>query len=74
MEKLLIVEDDETIRSGLKYYLEQEGFDIYQAGTVKEALEKFSKNQLNLVLLDLNLPDGNGFDLYKSMKALKDVP
>lgn len=74
MEKLLIVEDDETIRFGLKYYLEQEGFDIYQAGTVKEALEKFSKNQLNLVLLDLNLPDGNGFDLYKSMKALKDVP
>ena len=74
MEKLLIVEDDETIRFGLKYYLEQEGFDIYQAGTVKEALEKISKNQLNLVLLDLNLPDGNGFDLYKSMKALKDVP
>lgn len=29
---------------------------------------------MNLVLLDLNLPDGNGFDLYKSMKALKDVP
>ena len=74
MEKLLIVEDDETIRFGLKYYLEQEEFDIYQAGTVKEALEKFSKNQLNLVLLDLNLPDGKGFDLYKSMKALKDVP
>lgn len=74
MEKLSIVEDDETIRFGLKYYLEQEEFDIYQSGTVKEALEKFSKNQLNLVLLDLNLPDGNGFDLYKSMKALKDVP
>lgn len=74
MEKLSIVEDDETIRFGFKYYLEQEGFDIYQSGTVKEALEKFSKNQLNLVLLDLNLPDGFGFDLYKSMKALKYVP
>lgn len=44
MEKLSIVEDDETIRFGLKYYLEQEEFDIYQSGTVKEALEKFSKN------------------------------
>lgn len=36
MEKLSIVEDDETIRFGFKYYLEQEGFDIYQSGTEKK--------------------------------------
>lgn len=74
MQKLLIVEDDETIRFGLKYYLEQEGFDVYQAATVKEAYDKFSKTNFDIVLLDLNLPDGNGFDLYRDMKKVKEVP
>ncbi len=74
MQKLLIVEDDETIRFGLKYYLEQEGFDVYQASTVKEAYDKFSKTNFDIVLLDLNLPDGNGFDLYRDMKKVKEVP
>ena len=74
MQKLLIVEDDETIRFGLKYYLEQEGFDIYQAATLKEAFNKFSQTNFDLVLLDLNLPDGNGFDLYRDMQKIKEVP
>lgn len=74
MQKLLIVEDDETIRFGLKYYLEQEGFDIYQAATLKEAFDKFSQTNFDLVLLDLNLPDGNGFDLYRDMQKVKEVP
>lgn len=74
MQKLLIVEDDETIRYGLKYYLEQESFEIYMADTVKLALTKFTKEPIDLVLLDLNLPDGNGFDAYKEMKKLKEVP
>ena len=74
MQKLLIVEDDETIRFGLKYYLEQEGFDIYQAATLKEAFDKFSQTNFDLVLLDLNLPDGNGFDLYRDMQKIKEVP
>ena len=74
MQKLLIVEDDETIRFGLKYYLEQEGFDIFQAATLKEAFNKFSQTNFDLVLLDLNLPDGNGFDLYRDMQKIKEVP
>ncbi|MBS7020874.1 MAG: response regulator transcription factor, partial [Firmicutes bacterium] len=74
MQKILIVEDDETIRYGLKYYLEQESFEIYQAGTAKEAFEKFERETLDMVLLDLNLPDGNGFDLYREMKKKKEVP
>lgn len=74
MQKLFIVEDDETIRFGLKYYLEQEGFDIYQAATLKEAFNKFSQTNFDLVLLDLNLPDGNGFDLYRDMQKIKEVP
>ena len=49
MQKILIVEDDEPIRFGLKYYLEQENFDVFQAGDAKTALEKFEKtNAINI--------------------------
>ena len=73
MGKILIVEDDESIRLGLKYYLEQENFDTILSSTKQEALENF-KNDIILVLLDINLPDGNGFELLEIFKKQKDVP
>lgn len=73
MGKILIVEDDESIRLGLQYYLEQESYETISASNIKEAKEQFQKDVL-LVLLDINLPDGNGFDLLKELKQQKDVP
>lgn len=73
MGKILIVEDDESIRLGLKYYLEQENFETISAGSIKEALNNFS-NDVLLVLLDINLPDGSGFDLLKAFKKERDLP
>lgn len=73
MGKVLIVEDDEAIRLGLKYYLEQENFETILAANKQEAIEQFS-NDVILVLLDINLPDGNGFDLLKKLKQEKDIP
>lgn len=73
MGKILIVEDDESIRLGLKYYLEQESFETVPAANKKETLDKFS-NDIMLVLLDINLPDGNGFEILKDLKKEKDVP
>lgn len=73
MGKILIVEDDESIRLGLKYYLEQESFETVLAANKKETLDKFS-NDIMLVLLDINLPDGNGFEILKDLKKEKDVP
>lgn len=74
MQKILIVEDDEPIRFGLKYYLEQENFDVFQAGDAKTALEKFEKTNFDIVLLDLNLPDQNGFDLFQEMRKRRETP
>lgn len=71
---LLIVEDDETIRIGLKYYLEQEQFTVLECETAKECLELYRKNTIDLVLLDINLPDGNGYTLFEELKKIKDVP
>jgi DNA-binding response OmpR family regulator len=75
MKKILIIEDDETIKIGLKYYLEQESFDVLLAGTGEEALTKIKNNMdTEIILLDINLPDANGFDLFKDIKKIKDFP
>lgn len=75
MNKILIVEDDEAIRTGLKYYLEQESFDVLLAQNGQEAIEKINNNlDVAIVLLDINLPDISGFDLFKKIKDLKNFP
>lgn len=75
MNKILIIEDDETIRTGLKYYLEQESFDALLASSGKEALEKLNKNlDVSIILMDINLPDINGFDLFNKVKEIKNFP
>ncbi len=75
MDKILIIEDDETIKIGLKYYLEQESFEVILASTKEEAKEQVKKHlDTALILLDVNLPDGDGFSLFKEIKAIKDIP
>lgn len=71
MNTILLVEDSESIIMGLKYSLEQEGFKVITAKTIKEAKEY---NEYDLILLDITLPDGNGFDFFKEVKKKEDVP
>ena len=72
MAKILLIEDDDAISMGLVYYLKQEGFEMVTASRGMDAL-KYIKD-VSLVLLDVNLPDINGFDLFKKIKDIKDVP
>ena len=65
MPKIPYVEDDLSLIDGLKYTLESSGYDIDNARTVKEALSLFRINHYNLLLLDVTLPDGTGFDVCK---------
>jgi DNA-binding response OmpR family regulator len=75
MKKILIIEDDETIKIGLKYYLEQESFDVLLAGSGLEAINKINNNMdIALILLDINLPDINGFELFKKIKNISKFP
>ena len=71
---LLIIEDDETIRMGLTYYLEQENFKVLEAKDAKDGKLIYINNKIDIVLLDVNLPDKNGFDLFKELKENKDIP
>ena len=60
MKHILIVEDDELLNKMLVYNLQSESYGIVSVETVKEAMEVLKSQQFDLVLLDINLPDGNG--------------
>lgn len=75
MKKILIIEDDDAIGTGLKYYLEGEGFTVILAPTGSTALETIQKEKdINLILLDINLPDVSGFDLFQKIKSIINIP
>lgn len=72
--KILLVEDNETIILGLEYLLTQEGYQIEAARNVKEAYKAVESAQIDLILLDISLPDGDGFDFCRMIKKDSDVP
>ena len=74
MTKILLVEDDKNIAITISYYLQQEGFTINTAKTVKEGIEKIKNNEYDLMLLDINLPDGTGYALYQEMENIQEIP
>lgn len=74
MSKILMVEDDETIRLGLHYYLKQEEFVVFENNKCAGTMELVREKEPDLILLDINLPDGTGFDLFKKIKEYKDIP
>jgi DNA-binding response OmpR family regulator len=70
MEKILIVEDNELIATGIKDRLNNEGFLVDISNNIKEAMQLLTSNKYNLILLDIVLPDGNGINFYKTIKEL----
>ncbi len=74
MKNILLVEDNETIVMGLKYSLEQENVKVITAKNTVETMQKLEQEKIDLVLLDISLPDGNGFDICKVIKQKRDIP
>lgn len=74
MKKILLVEDDLTIVSGLRYALEVEGYAVEVATTFKEAQTHIEQSEFDLFILDINLPDGNGLDLCQQIRLQMNTP
>lgn len=74
MKEILIVEDDEMLNAGLCYNLQLEGYGINPAYHFKGAVELLNKKEFDLILLDVNLPDGDGFTLSKRIRETSGVP
>ena len=74
MIHILLVEDDPNISNTISYYLQLNGFTIQTTKTVEEGIEKIKNNSYELMLLDINLPDGTGYELYKRMRDIQKIP
>ena len=74
MKSILIVEDNEVIVKGLRYLLEQEKFKVSVCKNAKETMDAVGKQDIDLVVLDITLPDGDGFELCKYIKQYTDIP
>lgn len=72
--KILLVEDNEAIIMGLAYLLKEEGFSCMTAKTAQAAVDALKKTNFDLILLDISLPDGDGFTLCRTVKAESDIP
>ncbi len=68
MSKILIIEDDENIALGCEHSLRAEGYEIFIANTVALAKEYLSRNSYDCLIIDLGLPDGNGFEVCEFAK------
>lgn len=73
-KKILIVDDEIKILEVVKSYLQKEEFEVHEAITGTEALEKFNELSPSLIILDLMLPDLSGEEVCKSIRAVSRVP
>ncbi|MBB6624542.1 response regulator transcription factor [Clostridium gasigenes] len=74
MGRILLIEDDESLALGIEYSLMEEGYQVLRGGTVEEGKCIFEDGIFDLVLLDINLPDGTGYEICKYIKSKSEVP
>src|SRR4030043_1078212 len=65
---VLIVEDDDTMRETLSHVLKRDGYEVYSENSGSGALSMIKKNIIDLILLDMRLPDVDGLELLKKIK------
>lgn len=74
MDKIMLLEDDLSLIDGLSYALNKQGWNVTVAKTVAEAIRLWRGAAFDLLILDVSLPDGNGFDFCKNVRQVSDVP
>ncbi len=74
MSRLLIVEDDERIRSSMRLALEDEGYTVEDVPSGEEAVRRFAEEPFELVLIDLMLPGMDGFEACRTLRHQSTVP
>ena len=74
MTTVLIADDEKDIRSALKIYLKPEGYELLEAADGKQALQMVKEKKVDLVLLDIMMPQMNGYEATKAIRSLDDRP
>lgn len=70
---ILVIEDDDTLAMGVEYSLKKEGFQVLICDSLSKA-KGVNINNIDLILLDVSLPDGNGFEYCNNIRSYSDVP
>ncbi|MDP6490539.1 MAG: two-component system response regulator CreB [Kiritimatiellia bacterium] len=73
-QRILVVEDEAGIAENIRYALQTEGYDVTWCSTVGEARETVAADGIALVILDVGLPDGNGFDFCRDLRNSSRLP
>lgn len=74
MKRIFFVEDDLSLINGLTFAIKKQGYEVYVARTSLEAEQMWDEAKYDLVILDVSLPDGCGFDLCKKIRQTSKVP
>ncbi len=74
MKTILLIEDDRDLNAGLTYDLEMEHYNVFSAFTLAEGQSILDSGTPDLILLDGNLPDGDGFDFCRKVKSKQEIP
>lgn len=69
MKNILIIDDEEKLRGLLARIVKSEGFDVIEASDLKSGFKKLEQNDIDVLLCDVKLPDGNGVDFLQKIKA-----
>ncbi|MBV7275229.1 response regulator transcription factor [Clostridiaceae bacterium UIB06] len=73
MKSILLVENDESLNRGISFKLEKEEMSVFSAKSLMEAREIFNSMNIDLVILDIGLPDGSGLDFCREIRKISDV-
>ena len=71
---ILLVEDNLNIRESLEYSFKVKNINLVSKSNIKDTLDYLENNKVDLIILDVTLPDGNGFDLYKNQIKNMEIP
>ncbi|AWB44704.1 DNA-binding response regulator [Paenibacillus sp. CAA11] len=74
MKRILLVEDDDNLVFGIEYTLTSEGYNVVLADSIAEARKVIKTEAVDLILLDVNLPDGSGYDLCREIRSVSHIP
>lgn len=72
--KILVVDDEPKVVELIRVYLEKDGYDVVVSGNGRDAVEKARSSKPDLLVLDLNLPELDGIEVFRSIRAFSDVP
>lgn len=73
MGKILLLEDDKSLNRGISFKLKKEGFEVETAFCIEEAKNIFNNNKIDLIITDIGLPDGSGFDFCEEIRKISNV-